>query len=172
MSVVAEQNYYYATNQEEKTPPSPPSPLSLVKVLRIAHQTLHSHCLQSIAQDSSSLSVGVHVLGLLLLNLLFVLLSSCGGLLCSCFSFASPLGVDSCSSLQQRRDRKFLPSGDLTKVLRARLLQTCVMQARPPVRQLPLCLVASLSPALSLCVSASLSFPSLPPASFALSVLH
>lgn len=99
------------------------------------------------------------------MNLLFVLLSSCGGLLCSCCSFAFPL----CGFLRvpATTARKEVPSWWRShQVLRARLLQMCVvMQARPPVRQLPLCLVASLSPAPSLCVSASQSF-SLPPSCF------
>lgn len=93
-SVVAGQRkeYYFATNQEEKRHPLPPSP-PMVKVLRIAHQSLHRHCLQSKSKDSSC-QVSVCVLetcflGLLFLDLLFVPLSSPGA--CPVAAPAPPL---------------------------------------------------------------------------------
>ena len=75
---------------------SPP----LVRVLRIAHQSLHSHCLHSMSKDSSCLSVCVCVcvletcfLGLLFLNLSFVPLSSPGACAVAAPALPFPSGL-------------------------------------------------------------------------------
>ena len=69
MSVVTGQKILlcHKSRRKETTPPHlllllllllfPPPPL--VRVLRIAHQSLHSHCLHSMSNDSSCLSVCV-----------------------------------------------------------------------------------------------------------------
>lgn len=160
--------------------PHPSSP-PLVRVLRIAHQSLHSHCLQSMSKDSSCLSVCVCLcvcvletcfLGLLFLNLSFVLLSSPGA--CAVAAPALPSSLDSpvwrqrcpCNGADGEGSSPLL---ELTPSPAFKAAPTRVMQGHQTASSLSAWLLLSLA----LCLSPFPSLPpSLPPVSFSLSVLH
>lgn len=189
MSVVAGQKILlcYKSRGKETTHHYPSSP-PLVRVLRIAHQSLHSHCLQSMSKDSSCLSVCVCVPVCMCVgdvfprtplpeSLLCAALLLSWSLCCSCSSSAFLSGLSGVEAVRCPCNgltvKEVPPLLKLTPSPAFKAAPTRVMQGHQTASSLSAWLLLSLS----LTVSASLPFPlylppSLPPLSFSLSVLH